>query len=171
MDHGLEESNLELKLLKTEFHKEQKGEVYVAQTTICNQRKGVKLIPDICFILRNSQKNKEVVFFVEVDTGKETIAGRMKRTRPGSLLEKYRTYELLLLDGGWRNTIETEREAFLVLTVTNHQKHIQNIIERCRPLLQYPEFFLFTTHDLVKNKNVLYDAIWQDLEGTQRALV
>lgn len=95
----------------------------------------------------------------------------MRKSRPGSLLEKYNNYEYLLLDGGWKDDLSTSAEAFIVLTVTNHKTHIQNVQNKCKELLEYLEFFLFTTHDQVINKQLLTESIWADLNGKQRALV
>ncbi|MGH1337255.1 MAG: replication-relaxation family protein [Aureispira sp.] len=172
LDNEIEQSHIELKYITTEAHKRQEDGQYVSQTMLSTKDGEHTLIPDICFVLENPQKGTEVVFFVEIDSGKETIAGRFKASKPGSLLHKYQTYERILIDGGWKNRLETTAKAFLVLTVTETERHIQSIHHKCAPKINYPQLFLLSTHQHIADLGLLFEVIWQEMKGeSKRALI
>lgn len=165
LDREIEQSHIELTALTTETQKVQEAGRYISQTALFTQDGEHTLIPDICFVLTNPEKGAEVVFFVEIDSGKETIAGRFKASKPGSLLHKYQTYERILVDGGWKNRIETKAKAFLVLTVTENAQHIASIQQKCAEKVNYPQLFLLSTHQGVQEQGLLFEQIWKPLQG------
>lgn len=165
LDQELEDSPIELKYLVADFHKEPLGDAFIAKTAIETKDKTYTLIPDLCFILKSQVNNKERVFFVEVDTGKETIQGRFYASKAGSLLHKYLSYEKIMRDGGWRNGLDTQENAFIVLTVTETQTHLRNIIDKCRDKVKYPQLFWLTTHDDLLAQGLVFDPIWNSMEG------
>lgn len=165
LDLELEQDSIELRYLATETEKVLVGQQYISKTTIYTKDKTEKLIPDLCIILRNPNKNTEVVFFVEIDSGKETIAGRFQRSKVGSLLHKYQTYEKIMIDGNWKNNLETEAKAFLVLTVTETDQHINSIKLKCTKSLNFPQLFLCSTHDKTRKQGILFESVWQKLNS------
>ncbi len=171
LDEEINKSDIELKYIATEYHKEPKGDLFFARTTIMTKDKTHKLIPDICFILKNEVKGTEVVFFVEIDTGKETIMGRFHASRPGSLLHKYQTYERILVDGGWKDGLDTKAQAFLVLTITEKANHVQTIRNRCKPKLQYPHLFLLSTHEMIEDNGILFALPWDRMDGKASSIL
>ena len=172
LDDEIEQSHINLTYVTTEAHKIREGDQSISQTTIRTQNGTHKLIPDMCFILTNTRKNAEVVFFVEIDSGKETIAGRFKASKPGSLLHKYQTYERIMVDGGWKASLDTKAKAFMVLTVTETQRHIGSIRSKCGPKLQYLQLFLLSTHETLFESGLLFKDVWQAMAGDEvRALI
>lgn len=171
LDEEIDKSHIDLKYFATEYHKVQRGDLFFAKTTIMTKDKKHKLIPDICFILQNTIKNTEVVFFVEIDTGKETIMGRFHTSRPGSLLHKYQTYERILVDGGWKEGLNTQAKAFLVLTITEKVNHVQTIRNRCKSKLKYPRLFFLATHDMIEQNGVLFALPWEKMDGKSTSVL
>lgn len=168
LDNEIEQSHIELKYITTEAHKIQEDGQYISQTTLSTKDGKHTLIPDICFVLENPEKEAEVVFFVEIDSGKETIAGRFKASRPGSLLHKYQTYERILIDGGWKDRLETKAKAFLVLTVTETARHIQSISTKCTAQINYPQLFLLSTHQHIADQGLLFENVWLAMKGARK---
>lgn len=171
LDEEIDKSDIELKYLVAEYHKAQKGELFFAKTIITTKDKKHKLIPDLCFILKNEEKGTEVVFFVEIDTGKETIMGRFHASRPGSLLHKYQTYERILVDSGWKDGLETKAKAFMVLTITEKENHVETIRKRCKPKLQYPHLFLLSTHEMIEQNGILFNLPWKRMDGKMASVL
>lgn len=166
LDIDLQESDLCLKHVAADFQKRPNKNVFEPRTSISSTDGRHKLVPDLCFVLENQTKRTERVFFVEVDTGKETIQGRYYASRPGSLLHKYQTYEQIMRDGGWKTELDTAANAFLILTVTESEQHVQNIIRKCQGKVAYPQLFLFTTHEQVVNQGGVFGEIWERMEKT-----
>ena len=139
----------------------------IVETHISDTSGNTSLIPDIYFILQNKQSQKEALFFVEIDTGKETIGGRFKTVPENSLLSKYEKYEIILKDGHWKKFIETNTKAFQVLTVTETDKHIETMQKQCKNMVQFPQIFLNTTHKSIEDKGVLLKKNWQSFLNTE----
>lgn len=172
LDEELEASHIKLKYLAADFHKVPKVDHFISKTTISTSDGAHRLIPDLSFILKNPEKGTEVVFFVEIDTGKETIMGRFKASKPGSLLYKYQHYERIMVDGGWKKSVDTTARAFQILTITEKQNHIQNIISRCKLKVRYPQLFLLSTHTKIQEKGVLFESIWDIMnDGEKKRLI
>ena len=165
--------NLTLKKIATDAEREYRNDQMITKTYIQTSDHKVFLIPDIYFIIKNAEK-KEVLWFVEIDTGKETIGGKFSSIPVNSLLAKYQSYEKILKDGHWLKQIQTSAKVFQILTVTETEKHISTINEQCSELLQFPQLFLFSTHDQVDKFGVLNHEIWNGFdtqEGKRKLLL
>ncbi|MBN4049621.1 replication-relaxation family protein [Bacteroidales bacterium AH-315-N07] len=158
--------NLILKKIVTESEREKRDGKQVIRTHIESTDGSCVIVPDIYFILKNSTTSKERFFFVEIDCGKETIGGggKFRMVRANSLLEKYQRYELILKDGNWKNILESNAPVFQILTVTETEKHIRTIKRQCNDFINYPNLFLYTTHEQIEHLGVLKSEIWMGLD-------
>jgi DNA-binding MarR family transcriptional regulator len=159
-------SDIRLKTVLTEAGKKVLGNQKVIETKITGQ--DCSIIPDMIFVLQNTQTLKEAVFMVEIDTGKEAIGGHMEQIPIGSLLYKYQSYEKILESELWSAQLETTAEVFQVLTVTETSLHIKTISKRIKQSMNHPELFLGTTHLSAKMKCVFTNEIW--LSPTKKEL-
>lgn len=178
LDDELENHPLELKYFATDTEYIVRDGKRVLKTHIETHDGKTVLVPDMVFTLKNSLNGKEVVFFVEIDTGKETIGGRFKLIKPNTLLDKYKRYKAILKDKkikdkyendkqGWHKSVFTTANMFRVLTVTETTQHIQtmqNQAEETQEFNRWSKYFLNSTHEVVQKYQFLTDACWLPLK-------
>lgn len=141
-------------------------------TTIWTKDNKYQISPDLTVVLHNQAENKQALFFIEIDCKTETIYGRKDSTKFSSLFNKYETYLKIYEDGNWKNLIDTTAQAFKVLTVTEDYGHIESIREKALiahhnqdySFLKYPDIFLFSIHDWVKEHGVFSGRNWLGFE-------
>jgi hypothetical protein len=172
LDLDLEKLPLDLIDIATDGEREIREGKQVVKTHIHDKNNSISLIPDLYFILR-SQKytSKERVFFVEIDTGKETIGGRFKKISQNSLLAKCIRYEEILEDEYWKNIISTKADLFEILIVTEKQSHIEGILKQFKGYINYPHLFNLTTFDSIENQGVLNNSNWISLDRETKTLL
>lgn len=139
----------------------------VVETNFMEGDNGV--IADMAFVVAN-ENGKEAVWMVEIDTAKEVIGGSMERVPTGSLLHKYQQYEYLLQRDIWKNRLETDTQAFQVLTVTETDQHLNSIMKKCGQNLKFPQIFLGSTHEKMTDINVLSGKVWKLFSNDQALL-
>lgn len=139
----------------------------VVETNFMEGDQGV--IADMAFVVGN-ESGQERAVMVEIDTAKEVIGGRMERAPVGSLLHKYQQYEGLLERDIWKNRLETEAQAFQVLTITETDQHMGSIIKKCVENVKFPRIFFGSTHEQMTDINILSGAIWRSFVGEIEAV-
>jgi len=167
LDKELEHSHLILKEIATDGEREIRNGKQVVKTNIQTQS-GATLVPDLYFILQNQRTSGERLYFVEIDTGKETIGGKFRAPSQNSLIYKYQAYEKILKSGNWKKSIETTATAFQVLTVTEKQLHIESIIKQAQSFVKWKQLFLLTTFSRVESAGVINNNNWLPLEQNSR---
>ncbi len=151
--------NLHLKTVLTEAGQRPMKGKRVTETKLVTGK--LSIVPDMIFVLQNTQTGKQAAFMVEIDSGKEAIGGLFDTTPKGSLMYKYLIYEKFLEVSDWQEQIGTSAKTFQVLTVTEEIGHLKTILSRVPDKLKYPQNFLGTTHELVSQNNIYIDGIWQ----------
>lgn len=159
--------NVELKTVLTEAGQKKVGKKHMIETKIFKDK--LSIIPDMIFVLRNVKTYKEVVFMVEIDTGKEAIGGQFNAIPKGSLLYKYKVYEKFLQSTDWSIQIGTTAATFQVLTITERETHLKTLTKRIQQNMTYPEQFLGSTHTLVQQGNLFVEGVW--FEGRWQSLL
>lgn len=153
LDEELEKfPQIELKYLATDTEYTQRKGKRVPKSRLETKDGKVSIVPDIVFTLRNPKKKAEMVFCVEIDTGKETIGGRFLRVKPNSLYDKYERYEAILQDEGWKDTIYTNAKAFRVLTVTEKIGHIKEMQKQSKQFIKWKDYFLNSTYEIIESE-------------------
>lgn len=170
--HKLEHQNKPLGLVcevVTEHHrrKDKNGRIR-SYTTIETKSGEYDVTADLLFLIaKMNDTNRQQFFCVEVDMGTETIGGSKIFINPdtakrNSLISKYRRYEKILEDGGWKENIPTTANSFKILTITTDQKRIHSIQRICSSWLQWQHIFLFATFDDVEEYGIFGD-VWQSM--------
>lgn len=152
--------NITLKTVLTEAGQKQIGNKRMIETKLTLGK--VSIIPDLIFILQNTETLKEAVYMVEIDTGKEVIGGKFSTIPRNSLLDKYKTYEKFLESDKWQSQIGTSARSFQVLTITEKELHLKTLMERVRKHLNYPEYFLGNTFDHLKYGSIFLYSSWKN---------
>ena len=160
--------NIKLKTVLTEAGQKQVGNRRMIETKLTLGK--VSIIPDMIFVLQNTESLKEAVYMIEIDTGKEVIGGKFETIPKNSLLDKYKTYEKFLESDKWQCQIETSARSFQVLTITEKEKHLTMLSERISENMNYPEYFLGSTFDHLKNSNLFLGSIWNSIIKSQKLL-
>lgn len=119
----------------------------------------------LCVVAKAGEAQKQNFFCVEVDMGTETIGGAKifidpDSAKSNSLLSKYRRYERLLPNGGWKDNVQTTANSYKVLTITTTQQRIESIQRICSPYLQWHQVFLFSTFEDIE-QNGIFGECWQ----------
>lgn len=153
------------KFLLTDTERIQRGGKRTPITAITTADGQVTTIPDITFCLRSNSTGGEQLFFVEIDTAKETIMGRKNPLSVGSIAEKYDNYLRILEDGNFTEYLDTTVRAFRVLTVTETQRHIEGIQTKLQYMTKYPELFLLATHEDIQKYGLMGGQVWRILES------
>ncbi|KAA3597461.1 MAG: hypothetical protein DWQ06_13740 [Calditrichaeota bacterium] len=165
LDEELLSLPLKLKAFATDGERERRNKKQVVKTHISTTDEEYTLVPDVYFVLQSElNPEKEKLFFVEIDTGKETIGGKDLYVSPSSLMHKYISYEKILVDGKWKDNMNTSAEVFEVLTVTEKDSHIQGIKNKAGNFIKWKHLFLFTTHSSVEKDGVLVNKNWTSLK-------
>lgn len=126
-----------------------------------------KIIPDAAIIIKNTDSNKSVLFFIELDRGTETIR---KAVNGGedlhSIHYRMRKYDRYLLSRNYTKKYQQygEIKSFILLFVTTVNERIENIRERMEDLpKELSNFYLFNSFEKVtenffnvnwKNRNI-----------------
>jgi len=160
--------NIQLKMVLTEAGTKEVGKKRVIETKLIKGK--ISIIPDMIFVLRNTQTHKEAVFMVEIDTGKEAIGGQFQTIPKGSLLYKYQIYEKFLQSPDWQKQLETTAKTFQVLTITEQENHLQTLMNRTNEKMKYPNYFLGSTLGLVQEGNVFIKEIWMNESQMKKLL-
>lgn len=147
-----------LKTVLTEAGQKQVGKKSIIETKLTLGR--VSIIPDLIFVLRNSNTGVERVFMVEIDSGIEAIGGQFDTIPKGSLLHKYKIYEQFLQSSDWQKQIDTSAATFQVLTVTEKETHLKTLTKRINDKLDYPKYFLGSAHNRVLNHHIFLGNTW-----------
>lgn len=134
-----------------------------SKTKISTEDNEGHIIPDIAFCMQTPKLKKEALFFVEVDTAKETIRGRVN-SPANTIMKKYKVYNEVWRSRVFVQRFDTTATAFRVLTVTEDLQHIRSIQEKTHTAADYNEMFLLTTHELINTKGVLFSDIWYTLD-------
>jgi hypothetical protein len=171
LDEDIAKGQVILKTIATDTERANQDGKSLPKTRLESKDGKASIVPDIYFVLTNAEKTKERVFCVEIDTGKETIGGNFQ-TASYTLLDKYRTYETLIEDTGWKRQISTIAEVFEVLTITETTTHISGIQGKAKDALRFKKLFLFSTHELIEKHGILSEKNWLTLESmTGRGLL
>ncbi|MGH1387872.1 replication-relaxation family protein [Kordia sp.] len=149
---------LELKTILTESGQKKIGKKSLIETKLIMDK--LSIIPDMIFILKNIKTQKEALYMVEIDTGKEAIGGQFNTIPKGSLLYKYKIYEKFLQSLSWQKQLETTAQTFQVLTVTERKTHLETLMKRIQENMTYPDHFLGSTHESIKQANVFTGVTW-----------
>ena len=165
LDESLEEMPLELKYLSMDYEKEVVNGRRVSLNKLEDSRGQMSVIPDLIAIVQNRVTGSERVYFVEIDTGKETIGGggRLKTAPLHSLLDKYLRYETILKDRSWQRRVPSQVKGFEVLTVTETLKHIRTMQRQIPSHLRYGRLFRCATHQQIQQGGLLTQALWYAL--------
>ena len=160
--------NIKLKTVLTEAGQKQIGNKRMIETKLTLGR--VSIIPDMIFVLQNIETQKEAVYMVEIDTGKEVIGGKFETIPKNSLLDKYKTYEKFLESDKWMAQIGTTTKSFQVLTITEKETHLKTLMGRVQKHMNYPEYFLGSTFTLLENRNLFLELDWFKDRASQKLL-
>jgi DNA-binding PadR family transcriptional regulator len=109
--------------------------------------------PDATFILRNLATNQEVLFFVEIDTGSESV---MSRDYP-CIHQRIFRYNQAFRFGVFKK-IDPYFKRFTgarLLFVTSSYKRINNILAKLKTEESLNDAFLFSTHADIWKKGVI----------------
>jgi hypothetical protein len=112
-----------------------------------NSGKTLAITPDSFFYLLGQKK--KAYYFLEID--RATEANRRWR-------DKIRGYVEYIKSGKYQQRFQTS--ALRVLTVTTSDKRMANLIKTTQSV-ENAYFFLFSTFDRIKGKNIIFDPIWQ----------
>jgi len=115
-----------------------------------NPSKTLPITPDAFFYLLG--KDKKAYYFLEVDRGTESNR-RWK--------DKIRGYVEYVKSGKYQERFQTS--ALRVLTVTTGKERMANLIKSTQSV-EGAYFFLFATFDQIKEKNIVFDPIWQSMD-------
>jgi len=115
-----------------------------------NSGKTLAITPDAFFYLIG--KKKKAYYFLEVDRATESN----RRWR-----DKIRSYVEYVKSGKYTARFKTE--ALRVLTITTSKERMANLIKTTQSA-ENAYFFLFTTFDQIKGKNIIFQQIWKSKE-------
>lgn len=152
-----------LKTIKTEARQAVVNGKRTFETKI--EKGETALVPDLSFVLKNNTTGHEAAYFVEIDTGKETIGGQFNTIPDGSLLDKFLKYEEFIGSKDWKTNLHTSATDFQVLTITEKEGSMKTLAERAGARLQYTELFLFSTYDILERDSFLDAPVWWDGKG------
>jgi len=116
-----------------------------------NSGKTLAITPDAFFYLIG--KDKKAYYFLEVDRATESN----RRWR-----DKIRGYVEYVKSGKYTARFKTE--ALRVLTISTSKERMANLIKTTQSV-ENAYFFLFTTFDQIKDKNIIFEPIWKSMEG------
>ena len=169
LDADVARSACRLKTVVTDGERITRDGDLVVKTHINTRDDQVHLVPDLYFILVDPD-GRECLYFVEIDTGKETIGGRFQTIPGHSLLAKYQRYETIMADRYWKELLPVGncRDAFEVLTVTERVSHIQGIYRQAGDAVHWKHLFLLSTHTMIQTHGILPKATWVSLATGQR---
>jgi len=123
----------------------------------------LRIDPDIAFGLRSYETGGELLFLVEIDTGKVTIQGRTNPFKKDTMADKYYRYIQIHETEHFRHRLNTTANSYTVLTVTEKQSHIEGLQKKLHHVTKYPDKFLFATHSEVQEFGAMEGEIWQTL--------
>ena len=109
--------------------------------------------PDATFILENIETKKEALFFVEIDTGSESLHSRVYPCIT-SRLERYQNAFKQLAFSRVHSDFERFSGARL-LFITSSQVRIENILNKINIDSALNDGFLFSTHDLISKYGLI----------------
>ena len=165
LDFGLEHLPLSLIEIATDGERELRDGKQVVKTHIQTSDGETTLVPDLYFILQSQKKPfNERMYFVEIDTGKETIGGRFKTVSKNSLLYKCQQYEKILEDEHWKKIIKTKADLFEVLIITEKESHIKGIQKQFEGHISCTHLFNLTTFESIETKGIFFNNNWIPLQ-------
>lgn len=115
-----------------------------------NSGKNLAITPDAFLYLIG--KDKKAYYFLEIDRATESN----RRWR-----DKIRGYVEYVKSGKYQARFKTE--ALRVLTVTTSKERLANLLKTTQSV-ENAYFFLFTTFDQIKSKNIIFQPVWQSTE-------
>ncbi|MBM3708371.1 MAG: hypothetical protein FJW69_08575 [Actinobacteria bacterium] len=115
-----------------------------------NSGKTLAITPDAFLYLLGKKKN--AYYFLEIDRSTESN----RRWR-----DKIRGYVEYVKSGKYMARFKTE--ALRVLTVSKSDQRVANLIKTTQSV-ENAYFFLFTTFDQIKGKNIIFQPIWKSTE-------
>jgi len=112
-----------------------------------NPNKTIAITPDAFFYLLGQEK--KAYYFLEVDRATESN----QRWR-----NKVRGYVEYVNSGKYQKRFQTS--ALRVLTITTSEERMTNLIQTTESV-ENAYFFLFATFEQIKEKNIIFDSLWQ----------